>query len=894
MDYPGRKIILKIARIGGVALLLNCFFTILLTNSVFAQSYNADSTDNKKATTLPAISISDTTLSDSTYADSLTQKKLSDSLGIRIADDALSSVVIATSTDSAKMNMKSHTFYLYGDAKITYEDMELNAGEITYHQPSNTVTAAPSYDSTHTASKLPDFKQGEEKFTYDTLQYNFKSKRAIVRNAKTQHGEGFVYSRQVKRNPDQSIYGWENVYTTCSLDTPHFGIRARRIKIIPNRVIASGAANFMIEGVPTPFILPFGIFPINARQKSGFVLPTYTIEEARGLGLVNGGYYFYLSDYVDFLFQSNIFTKGSYSVSGISTYTKRYKYNGGLSLSFANNKTGESYEPGSVQQKDFRVNWRHATDPKARPGVNFSASVDMGTNSYYSNNSYNPNQILQNNYLSTVSFAKNWVGKPFSLTINASYNQNTATNQTILRLPEINFYVAQFNPLANKKRIGLPRWYEKITASYNFNAINETTFYDSSFSFNNISFNDFRNGFKHSIPISASYNVLRYINLSFAAPYTEYWFTNKSYRYYNVFEDKIDTITNRGFYTARDFNASVSMSTRIYGQKMFRKGSKIMGIRHVLTPTVGFTYVPDFAAKPFRYYYQTQLNGDNVPTYASPYEGSVIGTPGFGQYGNYASNINFGINNNLQLKTRSKKDTTGQGRNITLIDGFSITSAYNIAADSFNWQPVNMNFRTTITDKLSISGSAVFDPYAYDYKNRRRSTRTAYASGKGIARFTDASISLQSSLRSTSFHPPPVPNANADEVQNLMQRGGYNEYVDFNVPWNLNVSYTLSVQKTPSAYKEQDTLILRQNAMFGGDVNITSRWKLAISSGYDFSTKQLQFTSIDIYRDLHCFEMHIQAFPFGERKSYNFTLNAKASVLQDLRLLRRRSYYDNL
>lgn len=883
--YSGRKIILKIARLYIFALLSLCFFTISLTNRALAQAIS--STDS-------LLNISDTlSMQDSLASDSIIQKSIEDSLGIKLAKDALPSIVTADASDSAVMDMKSKTFHLYGDAKIHYEDLQLDAGEVTYHQPTNMVTAAPSFDSSGAATKLPGFQQGNEKFTYDTLQYNFKSKRAIVRNARTQYGEGFVFSQQVKRNPDQSIYGWESVYTTCSLDKPHFGIRAKKIKIIPNRIITSGAANFMIEDVPTPLYIPFGLFPVSSRQKSGFILPTYTIEEARGLGLVNGGYYFYLNDHVDLVVQTNIFTKGSYSVSGVSTYSQRYRYNGGFSLSFANNKTGESYEPGSVQKKDFRINWKHATDAKARPGVNFSASVDMGSNSYYSNNSYNTNQIIQNNYLSTISFAKNWIGKPYSLTINASYNQNTATNQTVLRLPELNFYIAQFNPFQNKKRIGTPKWYEKITASYNFSALNQTTFYDSTFNFNNISFSDFSNGFKHSIPISASYNIFRYINLSFSAPYTEYWFTNRSYKYYNIYEGKIDTITNRGFYTARDFNASVSMSTRIYGQKMFRKGSKIMGIRHVLTPNVGFSFVPDFAAKPFNYFYQTQLDGDNTLSYVSPYETSIIGVPGYSQYGNYASNINFGINNNLQLKTRSKKDTTGNGKNTTLIDGFSITSAYNVAADSFNWQMIAMNFRTAISDKVSISGNASFDPYDYDYENGRRSTKTVLSNGHGIARLKTANVSLQSSLRSTSFHPQ-APTVNNDQYQQIMQRGGYNQYVDFNVPWNLTVSYTLSITKQAAAYRPTDTLLIQQTAQFGGDVNITSRWKLTVSSGYNFTTKQLQLTSIDIYRDLHCFEMHLQSIPFGPRKSYNFTLNAKATVLQDLKLLRKRSYYDNL
>lgn len=877
--YSGRKIILKKRWLRYFAHLSFFIFTFLLPLVGWAQGITTADTTQKLPTSFRPY--------DSTAHDSTTQS----AADIPLSPDALTAVVTAEATDSSVMDIKHKKFHLFGDAKIQYDDMQLDAGEVTYYQSTNSVSAAPTYDSAGKAIKLPSFKQGSETFTYDTLQYNFLSKRAIVRNARAQHGEGYVYSEQIKRNPDQSIYGWKNIYTTCALEKPHFGIRAKRIKIIPNRIIASGSANFVIEDVPTPLVLPFGIFPITERQRSGFVLPTYTLEERRGIGLVNGGYYLYLNDYVDLLVQANIFTKGSYSVSGISNYTKRYRYNGGLSLSYANNKTGESYEPGSSQQKDFRINWRHATDAKARPGINFSATVDLGTNSYYSNNSYNPNQILQNNYLSTISFAKNWIGKPYSLTVNASYNQNTATNQVNFRLPEVNFYVAQFNPLQRKAAIGTPKWYEKITASYSFSAINEVTYLDSNFSFRGFAFQNFKNGFKHAIPLSASYNVWRYLNLSFSAPYTEYWFTQRNYRHYNIFDDKVDTVKQRGFYTARDFNVSVNMSTRIYGQKMFKKGSKIMGIRHVLTPNIGFTYVPDFAARPFGYYYQTQLDGNGVPVYLSPYEGSVIGIPGQGQYGRYASNINFGLNNNLQLKARSKKDTTGMGKNITLIDGFSITSAYNIAADSFNWQMLNMDFRTTIANNLSLSAGASFDPYDYDYPPHRRSKKLLYENGKGLVRFRNARLSLTASLRSTN-KPPGVPNDR--NPLSPMQPVGYSEYVDFNIPWNVNISYSLDLSKNPLTTRAADTLLLTQNTVFSGDVNITARWKLVLSSGYNFTTKQLQFTSIDIYRDLHCFEMHLQAFPFGARKSFNFTLNAKASVLQDLRLIRRRDYRDTV
>jgi lipopolysaccharide assembly outer membrane protein LptD (OstA) len=888
MSWRG-KFILKKPLIRCFCLLVTGFFIFLLTAPAAAQvQINQRDSSTAVADTLALKrNISDT----AALADSNKVAQVEDSLGIKISKDALESPVTTEATDSAVLNTKDHVFYLYGDAKVNYEDVKLSAGQITYDQSTSTITAQPAYDSSGAIASKPTFAQGQETVTYDSLQYNFKSKRAIIRNARSQYGEGYVFSQQVKRSPDQSIYGWQNVYTTCSLDTPHYGIRAQRIKVVPNKVIASASANIMIEGVPTPIFLPFALFPITQRQKSGFQMPTYTFEGQRGLGLTNGGYYFHLSEYYDFLFLANIFTKGSWGATGITTYSNRYKYNGGLSLNYNFNKTGETYEPGASITKDFMVNWRHQTDAKARPGVSFNASVMAGTSTFYSNNSYNVNQILNNQYSSNISYSKNWIGKPYNLTVAARHSQNTQTRLVDVYLPELSFYVASFNPLQNKNRIGTPRWYEKISASYNFNSVNQTSFYDSSFSFNTLSFSDFRNGFKHSIPISASYNVLRFINLSFGTTYTEYWLTQKSYKYYNNTEEKLDTVQNRGFFTGRDFNASVQATTRIYGLKMFKKG-KLMGIRHVLTPNIGFTYTPDYAAAPFNYYYQTRLTSGGDIIYQSPFEGSVIGTPGMGQYGDFASNINFGLNNNLQIKTRSRKDTIGNGRNITLIDAFNITSAYNIAADSFNWSTFNMEFRTNILNTLNVSARAVFDPYGTDYNTGRRLPTTIIEEGNGIARFRDANLALSANFHSKTKDKSSNSAVRTDEYSQLMQNGGYNDYIDFDIPWSLAIAYTINLDNRFTVFSKRDTLTVDQKLMFSGDFNLTPRWKLTFSSGYDFDSKSLTLTSIDIYRDLHCWEMRLGTIPFGPRKSYNFTLNVKASILQDLRLVRRRDYRD--
>ena len=887
-----RKSILKRGWLRHIAVIAVLYFISALTNAASAQTRQIP-TDSLQ------VSLSDTSARKATdsvavaAADSSARSRLADSLGIRISPDALSSVVTATSTDSAVLDMSSNLFFLYGDADVKYEDVNLKANEITYNQADNTISAqpGPGEDSIRDLKKRPSFKQGSETFTYDHLKYNFKTKRAIVRNARTQYGEGFVHSEQVKRNPDNSIYGLRSLYTTCNLDTPHFGIRAKRIKVIPGHIIVAGSANLMIEDVPTPIVLPFGVFPITETQRSGFRIPSYTIEEQRGLGITNGGYYFNISEYVDLLLLASFYSKGSYNVSTVSTYSNRYHYNGGFSFNYAYNKQGEVYEPGATTQKQFALQWRHATDPKARPGQSFNTSVNIQKGDYYTDNSYNPSQIIQNQFQSNITYQKSWAGKPYSLTASALFNQNTSTHIANLTLPQINFYVAQFTPFANKNRVGSAKWYEKISVNYTFNTLAQTTFYDTAFNLSKLGFNDFSSGFHHSIPVSASYTLLRYLNLSFGVNYNEYWLTEQFYRSYDPVQNDVDTVINRGFFTARDFNATAQLSTRIYGIKRWRTG-KLAGIRHVLTPNVGFNYTPDFAAKPFGYYYQAYLTPGGQVGYYSPYERSVIGVPGLGQYGRFASTINFGLNNNLQLKTRSSSDTGATTRNITLIDGLSVNSGYNLAADSFGWAGVSMSFRTNIVDKVSLNANANFDPYVYDKFSARRINRLAWNDG-GFLNFQNANFSLSSAFRSEQKSGNEAKATRSDEVARLMQAGGYNDYIDFNIPWSLNVAYNISLTKL---YRVDsvggDTLTYNQSALFSGDVNLTAHWKLTFSSGYDFTTHSLTLTSFDIYRDLHCFEMRLGTIPFGPRKSYNFTVNVKASVLQDLKLLRRKDYRD--
>lgn len=831
----------------------------------------------------------DSLVADSLEVDSvdstISKQGLEEKLGIKLSPDALPSVVTSEASDSAVMNMTRNVFYLYGKAKVNYEDMELNAGRIVYDQGNNMVTAAPLSDSAVMLKDRPSFAQGQERFTYDTLQYNFKSKRAIVRNPKTQYGNGYVFSSQVKRNPDQTIYGYRNLYTTCALDTPHFGIAAKKIKVIPGRVVASGPANIVVEQVPTPLFLPFGLFPISKGQRSGFLLPTYSIEEQRGVGLLNGGYYFSLSKYADLEARANIFSKGSWQSTNRANYVKKYRYRGALTFAYAYNKTGEDFEPGATQGREFNVQWVHATDPKARPGTQFNASVNAGTSTFNANNTYDAAQILNNQYQSNITYNKSWANRPFTLSVSARHSQTAATGQVDVTLPEVVFFLNPVNPFQGKNSTG-KRWYEKISVGYNMTGQNQLSFTDSLFSLDKMNMSQFRNGIRHSVPINASYSVLRFITLTVNGGYNEYWLTRQTFKAYDYTGDTVAQDINQGFFTARDYNARVTANTRIYGLKMFKKG-KLMGIRHELRPNVGLAYIPDFAKDPYRFGYQTLIDPRGRPVYLSPYEGSIIGAPS--QLGNYSSVVEGGFENNLQIKTRSDRDSNGF-KNLSIIDNFSIRSGYDLAADSNNWRPMTLDLQTNLFNGLiNLRAGASYSFYAWDTTFIRDSKQTLWERGEGFARLTNANVVLSADLK------PKQRDANSARPASGMERyamyGIYDAYYDFSIPWNMGLTYSLGMRKTLSTTTKRDTLVFDNNTVgINVDFTLTDRWKFVASTHYNFAQEQLQMTQFSLVRDMHCWRMELRVMPFGPRSFYNFTLNVKASELQDLKLMRQRYY----
>lgn len=815
-------------------------------------------------------------------------------LGIKIAKDALPAQVTTTARDSAVLDIKKNVFYLYGDAHAQYEDLGVRSGQLVFFQKEHLLAATPAFDTAGNKISVQEFKQGEELIAYDSLKYNFQSKRAIVRNARSQYGEGFMHSQQVKRNPDGSISGLGNLYTTCNLEHPHFGIRAKKVKVIPNRIIATGPANIELMDVPTPFFLPFGIFPEQKNQRSGFILPTYTMEENKGLGLLKGGYYFALSDYLGIVSQFDIYTKGSWGMFATAQYANRYRYNGSLSFNYGYSKLGESYESKGRIFKDFQVQWNHSVDGRARPGSNFSALVVFGTSTYNQLNGVSVQNILNNQYSSNITYSKAWRNKPYSLTLSARHNQSTQTGLVTVYLPELSFNLGQFSPFQRKVMSGSPRWYEKITISYSMNATNKVSFYDTAISFNALSIRNFDNGLKHSINAQTNYTLFRYFNWNINVPLTEYWNTRQVFLQYNPDLGRLDTTAIKdGFFATRDFNVSSSVSTRVYGMKTFKKG-KVAGVRHVMTPNVGFTYTPGFAFSPFRYLYETYLTENGLPTYRSPYEFSPIGGPsnakGSGQ-------ITFGIQNTLQMKVRTT-DTTGEAgtKTLSLIDGFSIRSSYDMFKDSNNLSNIVMNFSTSLFKGLNLTGGAFFDPYVYE--DARLTKRYLLSEGRGLADFKSGSIGLGFSLQGTAQTNKARENAEkgSDDVKRLLSNDGIEDYYDFSVPWNLSVSSSLAIVRNRGREGRADSIVFRPNLSFNGGFNLTERWKVNVTSGvvFDgFKKLSMGLTSIDINRDLHCWQMNLNLVPFGMFRSFNFTLQVKAAVLQDLKLTRRKAYQDN-
>lgn len=786
---------------------------------------------------------------------------------------AIDSKVHYTASDSMRFDLDNQKIYLYGNAEVTYEDLNLKAGYMELDMKQNIVFAEGVKDTLGKESELPVFKQGEQNFSSRKMTYNFKTKKGRIVDVDTKEGEGYVHGETVKKDSNSVYYIKNGRYTTCDDPHPHFYIAADKLKVIPNDKIITGPANLVVSDIPTPLAIPFGFFPNKQGRSSGIMIPAYGWAPNRGYFLENGGYYFGMSDYFDVALKGNIYSFGSWAVKSATNYNKRYKFNGNFSLEYSKFFFGDKELPTTIPQKDFLVRWNHVKDPKSYPGIQFSANVDAGTSKYDKYNAVVANQYLRNTRQSNISFSKALFNNLFNFSANARHSQNTIAKTIDISLPEMNLSMRRIYPFKSKLRVQ-PKWYDKIGLSYNGNFKNSVSTYDSLL-FKEETLKKIQNGMSHSVPLSVSLNVLKYFTLTPAVNATSRWYLQTIEKRLDAGDTKkILTDTIRGFKMANDYSLSTALTTNIYGNYYFRK-IKLKQIRHVMIPNVGFSYRPDYGEDKYGYY-RTVLDSNGLAQKYSIFQNGIYGSPQMGK----SSLLNFGLNNNLEMKLRQKSDTGETDKKIVLIESFNLSSSYNMALDSLRWSTVSMNGRTKFFKVLDVNFLATLDPYMKDSKGARIN-KYQWDNNNNIGRITYADLSL-----GTSFSNKNKPEDKKDKKKKepVKKDTGYEA---FNIPYVFNVSYKINY------FEPKDTTLKKvvQSLAFSGDINATKNWKVGFSSGYDFINKKLTYTSFNIHRDLHCWELKLNVIPFGFQQRFSIDINVKSAVLKDLKISKKRDYF---
>ena len=811
-----------------------------------------------------------------------------------LSKDSIDAPIDYNASDSGVLIVDTREFLLYGKAKTNYQDLKIEAATIRYNQQSKMVKAYGSTDSTGKLDSKPVFIQGEMKSISDTISFNMETGKGLTKNTFFQEGEIFVNALSLKKMSDSVVYARKARFTTCNLDTPHFAFRTGRMKIINNKLGISGPTFPEFEGVPMPVGIPFGIFPLNRGRHSGILAPAFTASEDFGLGLEGLGYYKVINDYLDFTTRSNIYSYGGWNVNLNSKYIKRYAFTGGFNLTLQNTKslnrfggTGDEFN----QNKSFMLNWSHSRDNRARPGTSFSANVNFGSSRFNRLLLNNPMQNFQNQLSSSISYSKDWRGK-YNLSVNANHNQNNNLRLVNLQLPTVNFNVVTLYPFQSKEQIGSGKWYEKIGIGYSGNVQNQLSFYDTAFNFKRL-LDTAQWGAVHNIPISMSLPALGPVTISPSISYEERWYGQRFIRSWNTANKKVDTVKYRGLYTARQMSFGISAATRIFGTYTFGKNSNIKGIRHEIRPSVSVNYQPDMAAA---YHYSTQIDTTGRRYRFSQYDGGVIGSFSEGRFGG----IGFGIDNLLEMKVRDKSDSTAKDKKVKLIEGFGISSSYNMLADSFKLGTFNLYARSTLFEKVNINASATLDPYDVDSKGYRLKTYAFDPKAFKFGRITSGSIAISTSFSSKSKDGktekdreiPIDPFLTPDEQQRQLQFAKSNpaEFTDFNIPWTLSFSYSLSFAKQIKPdYSGFETRTF-SSLNFNGDFSLTEKWKVGGTGYYDVSMGGLQQFSMFISREMHCWQMSINVMPVGIFRSFNITVNPKSGILRDLKINRSRVF----
>ncbi len=824
----------------------------------------------------------------------------------RKATGFLDGAIEGKSTDSLVYDVRNKLVYVYNEGDVTYQNSNLKADFMRIDMTDKTVFAYGKPDSLDGKAIVtkPEFSDGSASYQMDTITYNFATEKAKIKGVATQQGDGWLVGGSVKKMPDNTINIQDGMYTTCDeTDHPHFYLAMTKAKVQPGKKVITGPAYLVMEDVPIYFLgIPYGFFPINMGPKSGLLMPSYGEDGTRGFFLRDLGYYITLGDYADLAVRGGFYTLGSWEASAASRYIKRYKYSGSFNIQYSNIKTGEKGEPDYLKQSNFRVQWTHSQDAKANPGSTFSASVNFATSGYNRYSANTLNDILSTQTNSSISYSKSWTGTPFSLSANMAISQNSSNQSISLTLPTVVFNVSRIYPFKRKEKTGKDRWYEKISMQYTGKMTNSVTTTESEI-FTKKTLENMKNGIEHSIPVSASFNVFNYINLSPSFNYNEKWFFKKVEYEWNPMTNKVDTMANEyGFYRLYNYSMSVSASTTVYGMYDFTKKKrdrKIQAIRHVLTPSIGFSYTPDFGD--FKYGYYKSLQRDSLGTTQtySPYAVNAYSVPSSGRN----MSMNFSLSQNLEMKVLSKRDTSGV-KKIKLIDELRISGSYNFLADSMRLSTIPISFRTTLFGNFGINLSATLDPYRLTPDGKRinklffpgRIVSTGWSFGYTFKSRDDRS---QTAINDITSIPPEYMNPFYDPYGTMdpVLRRQYmaQTYYDFSLPWNFGFNYTVNYSITtgnypPKGYKKNVT----QTVGFNGSLNLTPKMGITFQGGYDIKANRLTTSSVSITRDLHCWQMSFSWIPFGTYRSWSFNIGVKAASLSDLKYDKSQSMYENM
>ena len=836
-----------------------------------------------------------------------------------------------TANDSIVYDAITKDAFLYGESKVDYQDMNLSSEKVQMNLNNSLVYATGAVDSTETKGMkgTPVFKMGSDQYESDTINYNFKSKKGYINNVYTEQEDGYIRSQHAKRDANGNLYLEHGTYTTCDEEHPDFYISLSKAKVRPGKDVVFGSAYLVVADVPLPLAIPYGFFPFTKSYSSGLIMPTYGDESSRGFYLRDGGYYFAVNDKWDLKLLGEIYTKGSWGLSAASNYKKRYRYSGSLYISYMNSKTGDK-GIDDTQKEDFKVIWSHRKDPKSNPFSTLTASVNFATSSYESNNltsMYNPTSLTQSTRTSSLSYSTTFSSLGMTISSTTNIGQYMRDTTISLTLPNLNVMVTKFYPFKRKKAVGQPKWYEKISMSYTGDLRNEILTKESQLLHSSL-LKDWKNGIKHTIPISGEFSLFNYLNLTPTINLTDRMYTTKVVRTWDAAKNREALETVQGFYNIYDWNLSLTATTKLYGfwvpsRKVF--GNKFDRIRHVLTPTVTFSYSPDFTDDRFGYvdYYQkTDANGNVSLVKYSPFSTNIFGVP----TNEMAGRITLSLSNNIEMKMRNKEDSL---KKISIIDELGLRTSYNLADKQRPWDNLTMSIRLKWWKHYTFNLNAVFATYAYDLDENGKpyiGTHTEWSRGR-FGRFQGMTQNFNLTLNPEKLRKwfgggdkkddeednddhEGIDTDLESNVDTELTRGQYGAkkrekgkaetdddgYMMFGMPWSLTFGYSISMRENTSGKFNTKTMRypykFTQTLNVSGNVRLSDGWNINFTSGYDFEYKKLSMTTASLSRDLHCFNMSCSVV-LAPYTSYNFTFRCNASTLTDALKYDKRSGQSN-